>query len=82
MASTVSGQSEWDALPIGTIARLDTIEFDDDGDEKDIVIFVLRVESEIRVDAGPYMLAGGKYWENAFEWDQGGQVGPIVDLFS
>lgn len=82
MTREVSGQPEWDALPIGTIARLDTIDVDDEGDEKDIVIYVLRVESEIRVDAGPYMLAGGKYWEIAFEWDQGARVGPIGDLFT
>lgn len=81
MASTVSGQPEWDALPIGTVARIDTVEVDDEGAEKDIIIFALRVESEIRVDAGPYMLAGGKYWEVAFEWDQGAQVGPLGDLF-
>ncbi|MCC3292454.1 hypothetical protein [Arthrobacter sp. zg-Y1110] len=82
MARKVSDQSEWDQLPVGTVARIETVEVDDDGGETDIIIFVLRVEGDIRVDAGDYMLAGGKHWHIAFEWDQDALVAPVTELFA
>lgn len=72
-ARTITTEAEWDALPVGTLARVGYIEHDDDGNELDgtKTMSVLRVEGDFRANAGEYMLAGGKYWAEIWAWEQG-----------
>lgn len=80
MGREVFDADEWQGLPLGTVARVETFEELDDGTQKDIIVYVLRVDADIRVDAGPYMLAGGSQWRYAWEWAEGGTVEHLPDL--
>jgi hypothetical protein len=73
IARTITTEAEWEALPVGTLARVGYIEHDDDGNEVDEgkVMSVLRVEGDARANAGDCMLAGGKYWSEVWAWEQG-----------
>lgn len=69
----IDTETEWDALPVGTLARVRYIEHDDGGAEVDEgkSMTILRVEGDFRSNAGDYMLAGGKYWAEVWVWQQG-----------
>ena len=69
---TISTDAHWDALPVGTLARVGYIEHDDDGREiPGGTLSILRVEGDVRANAGDCMLAGGKYWAEVWVWQQG-----------
>lgn len=82
MTREISEQAEWDALPVGTAARIETFNMLEDGTEVDLTVFIVRVEGNVRCDVGPYMLAGGLHWSAAFDWGEGGSVSAISDLFA
>ena len=69
----IETEAQWDALPVGTLARVGYIEHDDDGNEIDESkkMTILRVEGDFRANVGDYMLAGGKYWTEVWVWEQG-----------
>jgi hypothetical protein len=69
----IDSEAQWDALPVGTLARVGYIEHDDDGNEIDEgkKMTILRVEGDVRTNVGDYMLAGGKYWSEVWNWEQG-----------
>ena len=70
---TITTQTEWESLPIGTLARVGYIEHDDNGNEVDEgkTMSILRVEGDASANAGDCMLAGGKYWSEVWSWEQG-----------
>ena len=76
IARTITTGTEWDLLPVGTLARVGYLEHDDDGSEVDEgkTITILRVEGDFRANAGDHMLAGGKYWSEVWVWQQGVSV--------
>lgn len=80
MTREISDQAEWDALPVGTAARIETFNMLEDGTEVDLTVFVIRVEGDVRCDVGPYMLAGGRHWCIAFDWGEGGMVAGLSEL--
>ncbi|MFD0046982.1 hypothetical protein ACFVGV_17510 [Pseudarthrobacter scleromae] len=69
----IETEAQWDALPVGTLARVGYIEHDDNGAEIDEgkMMIILRVEGDFRANVGDYMLAGGKYWSEVWGWEQG-----------
>ncbi|QOD06081.1 hypothetical protein [Pseudarthrobacter sp. BIM B-2242] len=69
----IETEAQWDALPVGTLARVGYIEHDDNGNEIDDgkKMTILRVEGDFRANVGDYMLAGGKYWAEVWGWEQG-----------
>jgi hypothetical protein len=73
IARTITTGTEWDLLPVGTLARVGYLEHDDDGNEVDEgkTMTILRVEGDFRANAGDHMLAGGKYWSEVWVWQQG-----------
>lgn len=72
IALTISTEEEWQALPIGTLARVGFIDFDDDGNETEGgIMSILRVPGDFQANAGDYMLAGGRYWSDIWGWEQG-----------
>lgn len=70
-ARTISTGAEWDALPIGTLARVGYLGDDEDENDHDGIMSILRVEGDVRANAGDCMLAGGKYWAEVWVWQQG-----------
>jgi hypothetical protein len=72
IARTITSDTEWDLLPVGTLARVDYMDTDDEGHESiEGTMTILRVEGDFRANAGDYMLAGGKYWAEVWVWQQG-----------
>ena len=73
IARTITNEAEWDSLPIGTLARVRYLEHDDDGNEVDEgkSMSILRVDGDVRANAGDCMLAGGQYWSEVWVWEQG-----------
>lgn len=69
----IENEAQWEALPVGTLARVGYIEHDDDGNEVDEgkKMTILRVDGDVRTNVGDYMLAGGKYWSEVWVWEQG-----------
>lgn len=69
----IETEAQWEALPVGTLARVGYIEHDDSGAEIDEgkKMTILRVEGDVRANAGDYMLAGGQYWSEVWVWEQG-----------
>ncbi|ACL42181.1 hypothetical protein Achl_4230 (plasmid) [Pseudarthrobacter chlorophenolicus A6] len=69
----IETEEQWDALPVGTLARVGYLEHDDNGNEIDEgkKMTILRVEGDVRTNVGDYMLAGGKYWSEVWVWEQG-----------
>ena len=80
MAREIQDRDEWNQLPVGTAARVETFEEDDDGSQKDITVFLIRVEADVRVDAGQVMLAGGNSWRHAWDWAEGCTAGSLDEL--
>jgi hypothetical protein len=72
-ARTISTEEHWDALPVGTLARVAYLEHNEDtGSETDGgTMSILRVDGDFRANAGDCMLAGGKYWSEVWVWQQG-----------
>lgn len=72
MARTITTEQDWEALPVGTLARVGFIEHDDDGNETEGgTMTILRVDGDVTVTVGDYMLAGGRYWSEVWVWEQG-----------
>lgn len=69
----IDTEAQWEALPVGTLARVGYIEHDENGNEIDEgkVMTMLRVDGDFRANVGDYMLAGGKYWTEVWGWEQG-----------
>lgn len=82
MPKEISDQDTWNALPAGTAARVETFDYAEDGSEKDIIVYLVRVEPDIRLDAGDMILAGGKHWEDSWEWAEGFAVIDIREAFN
>ena len=80
MTREISEQAEWNALPVGTAARIQTLDILEDGTDKDLTVFVVRVEGDVRCDVGSYILAGGRHWSIAFDWGEGGVVADLSEL--
>lgn len=75
MSKAIDTEEEWEAQPIGTLARVGFIEHDDNGNEVDGgIMTIIRVEGDITVTVGNYMLAGGRYWSEVWVWEQGAAV--------
>jgi hypothetical protein len=71
-ARTISTEDSWDSLPVGTLARVHYDNHDDDGAETHGgTMSILRVDGDVRANAGDCMLAGGKYWTEVWVWQQG-----------
>jgi hypothetical protein len=72
IARTITTEDEWESLPVGTLARVGFIEHDDDGNETEGgTMTILRVAGDYQATAGDCMLAGGRYWSEAWIWEQG-----------
>lgn len=73
IAHTITTEAEWEALPVGTLARVRYLEHDGDGNEVDEgkTMSILRVDGDVRANAGDCMLAGGQYWSEVWVWEQG-----------
>lgn len=72
MSRTINTEEEWDTLPVGTLARVGYIEHDDDGNETEGgIMTIVRVDGDVTVTVGDYMLAGGRYWSEVWVWEQG-----------
>lgn len=71
IARTISTEAEWDALPVGTLARVGYLGDDEDENDQDGIMSILRVDGDFRANAGDCMLAGGKYWAEVWVWQQG-----------
>lgn len=71
----ITTEEDWEAQPIGALARVGFIEHDDNGNETDGgIMTILRVDGDITVTVGTYMLAGGRYWSEVWVWEQGADV--------
>lgn len=80
MAKEIWDRDDWNALPVGTATRVETFKEDEDGNQKDIIVFLIRVEADVRVDAGQVMLAGGNSWRYAWDWAEGCTAGSLDEL--
>lgn len=73
--STINTEEEWEAQPVGTLARVGYIDHDNDGNETDGgIMTIIRVDGDVTVTVGDYMLAGGRYWSEVWVWEQGAAV--------
>ncbi|HEX9089770.1 MAG TPA: hypothetical protein VF867_19920 [Arthrobacter sp.] len=81
IARTITTEAEWESLPVGTIARVGYIDHDDDGNEIDGgIAFVIRVDTDMRVNVSDYWLCGGKWWSDVWNWEQGVTVADLATL--
>jgi hypothetical protein len=68
----IETEEQWEALPVGSLAKVYCMEIDDQGVESDtLTVFVTRVEGDTRANIGDYWLAGGKWWSDVWVWQQG-----------
>lgn len=75
MSRSINTEDEWEAQPVGTLARVGFIDHDDDGNETDGgIMTIIRVDGDVTVTVGDYMLAGGRYWSDVWVWEQGAAV--------
>lgn len=76
IATEITSEEQWEAQPVGTLARVGFIEHDDNGNEVDEgkTMTILRVDGDITVTVGTYMLAGGRHWTDVWVWEQGVDV--------
>lgn len=68
----IETEEQWEALAVGTLAKVYCYEADDQGAESDtLTVFVTRVEGDARANIGDHWLAGGKWWSDVWAWQQG-----------
>lgn len=68
----IDTEEDWEALPVGTFAKVYCFEADDQGNESDtLTVYVTRVEGDARANIGDHWLAGGKWWSDVWVWQQG-----------
>lgn len=79
----ITTEEQWKALPVGTIAQVYCFEIDDQGLESDtLTMYVIRVDGVFRANAGDYWLAGGKWWDDVWNFQQGVAAVQISDVLS
>ena len=81
IARTISTRNEWEALPVGALARVGYIDHAEDGSDIDGgIMFAIRVDGDIQTKAGDYMLAGGRYWSETWGWENSVTVADLDAL--
>lgn len=68
----IETEEQWEALSVGTLAKVYCFETDEQGNESDtLTVYVTRVEGDARANIGDHWLAGGKWWSDVWAWQQG-----------
>lgn len=77
----ITTEEQWEALPVGALAKVYCCEIDDQGLESDtLTVYVIRVEGDARANVGDYWLAGGKWWSDVWVWQQGAAVVQLSEV--
>ncbi|WP_427019369.1 hypothetical protein ACQCSX_22005 (plasmid) [Pseudarthrobacter sp. P1] len=66
MPHDMTTRDDWEAQPVGTIARVEHLSSREEGGPV-LVAFVTRVDGDFQSTAGQYQLAGGRHWSGI--WD-------------
>ncbi|NSX37152.1 hypothetical protein HTS88_12150 [Pseudarthrobacter oxydans] len=82
-AREIETEEQWEALAVGTLAKVYCMEVDDQGVESDtLTVYVTRVEGDARANIGEYWLAGGKWWSDVWHWQQGVLVVDVAEVMA